>query len=158
MKRMIAVLLIAVMTLSFAACVKNAEKPAGTVGTPAAAETSPAPETQQPEPDPAQAILGTWVYNEEATVLGLTADHRDGYFRNMPDDYQNTITLNAEGTGTMTTVSRGETYHDAFTYKLQNNLVLAMQFDNSRVAYVFTLAGDRLSLNQHSAALLYDRK
>lgn len=161
MKKTIAILLIAVMALSFAACAKNAEKPAETVETPAASEApqeTQAPETPQPELDPAQAILGEWAFNYEATLLGLDYNIMQRWSERKADDFQQIILLNEDGTGMLTTVSNGETYTEAFTYKLQNNRVLAIQFESERISHVFALEGDRLSLYSGGYALVFDRK
>ena len=131
MKKIVAVLLIAVMALSLAACAK--------------------------ENASADPIVGTWRINTDATLAELEQSYRAAFQAAVEKGYDLTLTLNADGTGMMTVTARGQTNTGSITYTAEDGkLVLKLSGRTDKRTY--RIEGDRMYLYQNSEAMVLDRQ
>lgn len=131
MKKIIAVLLVAVMALSLAACAK--------------------------ENASADSIVGTWKVNTDATYAELNQTRRAAFQAAVEQGYDLTMTLNADGTGTMTVTVRGQTNTGNITYTVGDGKLM-LKFPAQTDTREYKIEGDRLYLYQNGEPLILDRK
>ena len=133
MKKAIAVLLIMIMTLSLVACAKKGDASV-------------------------EAVAGTWRVNTQATLDGLASTSKTD-FESMVNDsgYAMEVTLNRDGTASMTVALNGQSTTAGFTYRLENGIMI-MEFETETNKFHYKVDGDRMIFVRNGSDLVLDRK
>lgn len=160
MKRMIATMIL-LTALAFCACAKtdapeNTPEPTEiTIETPSENPTEAPVETKAP--DPAEALIGSWKLDTEATIDGLSDDERPEFVAAVDHGLDMAFYFGADRAGSMTVKNGSQTTVTDFKYKVESGLIVMEPESGERDIRTFEIADGRLYLWKSGSALVFVR-